>query len=60
MDLLLDDIPKLQRKYRFILKKYDINYPENYKLLEKMEEKVSEIGEDVTRSFTDQSGCAAL
>jgi len=55
MDLLLDDIPKLQRKYRFILKKYDINYPENYKLLEKMEEKVSEIGEDLPIIFIGDS-----
>ncbi len=55
MDILLDDIPELQKKYNFILKQYDIDILENYKILEEMEEKVKEKGEDLPIIFVGDS-----
>lgn len=37
MDVLLEDIPALEKKYTFTLKKYDIDLIDNYRILEKME-----------------------
>jgi thiol-disulfide isomerase/thioredoxin len=47
MDMLIGDIPNLQKKYRFQLKKYDLSSLENYKILEKMEKGVKNKGEDL-------------
>ena len=55
MDILLDDIPKLKVKYQFILKKYDIDVLESYKLLEKMEEKVANKTDDLPVVFVADS-----
>lgn len=55
MDILLDDIPKLQNKYQFILKKYDIDILKNYTLLEEMEKGVKNIGEDLPVIFVGDS-----
>ncbi len=55
MDILLDDIPKLQNKYQFILKKYDIDILKNYTLLEEMEKGVEDIGEDLPVIFVGDS-----
>ncbi|GAI54109.1 unnamed protein product, partial [marine sediment metagenome] len=55
MDILLDDIPKLQNKYRFTLKKYDIDILKNYTLLEEMEKGVKNIGEDLPVIFVGDS-----
>jgi len=55
MDILLEDIPKLQEKYYFLLKKYDIDILENYKLLEQMEEKTKTYGEELPIIFVGDS-----
>lgn len=57
MDILLDDIPRLQNRYQFQLKKYDINILDNYKLLEKMEEEknIENRGEDLPIVFLGDS-----
>jgi len=55
MDMLLSDIPALQKKYRFQFNKYDIDILENYKLLEKMEEGVQNKGEDIPVVFVGDS-----
>jgi len=55
MDILLDDIPKLQNKYKFQFRKYDIDIMDNYRLLEKMEENVKEIDEDLPVVFVADS-----
>lgn len=55
MDVLLADMPVLQTKYDFQLKKYDINILDNYELLEKMEENVKEIREDLPVVFIGDS-----
>ncbi len=49
LDILLDDIPRLQNLYQFQLKKYDLNNLDNYKLLEQMEKEknIKNIGEDL-------------
>ncbi len=51
MDILLSDIPKLQAKYQFELKKYDINFTENYRFLEKMEGRAGAKGDDLPVIF---------
>jgi len=55
MDILLAEIPRLRQKYQFTLKKYDINFLENYSLLEKMEKDVEERGEDLPIIFVADS-----
>lgn len=57
MDILLNDIPRLQNKYDFELKKYDLNNLDNYKLLERMEKEknVQDIGEDLPVVFVGDS-----
>jgi cytochrome c biogenesis protein CcdA/glutaredoxin len=55
MAILSKDIPALQEKYDFDFKTYDITILENYELLEKMEENVKEIGEDLPIVFIDDS-----
>lgn len=55
MDILLEDIPRLQKKYKFKFKEYDINFLKNYRLLEKMEENVENIGEDIPVIFVGDS-----
>lgn len=55
MDILLGEIPKLQGKYKFQFRKYDIDIIDNYRLLEKMEENVKEVGEDLPVIFVGDS-----
>jgi len=57
MDILLDDIPRLQNLYQFQLKKYDLNNLDNYKLLEQMEKEknIKNIGEDLPIVFIGDS-----
>ncbi|MCX7995049.1 MAG: hypothetical protein N3A65_04690 [candidate division WOR-3 bacterium] len=57
MDILLDDIPRLQNKYDFRLKKYDLNNLDNYKLLEQWEKEknIKNIGEDLPVVFIGDS-----
>lgn len=57
MDVLLGDIPELQRQYEFILKKYNLNDLDNYKLLEQMEKEknIKNIGEDLPILFVGDS-----
>ena len=55
MDILLIEIPRLRQKYHFTLKKYDIDFLENYKLLEEMEKGVEERGEDLPIIFVADS-----
>lgn len=55
LDILLEDIPKLQKQYSFQFKKYDIDILANYELLEKMEENVEDIGEDLPVIFIGDS-----
>ena len=55
MDIILKDIPELQKKYQFYFKKYDIDISENMALLEKMEEKVLNKGEDLPIIFIGDS-----
>jgi len=49
MEILLEEIPSLQKKYPFQLKKYDLNILDNYKFLEQMEKEknIKNIGEDL-------------
>lgn len=51
MDILLGDIPKLQAKYTFELKKYDIDLLSDYQILEKMEQEHNQSGEDLPIIF---------
>ncbi|UCD20077.1 MAG: hypothetical protein JSU64_02770 [candidate division WOR-3 bacterium] len=51
MDNLLVDIPNLQEKYLFNLKKYDIDILANYRLLEKMETAKNTYGDDLPVIF---------
>jgi cytochrome c biogenesis protein CcdA len=44
-----------QERYRFEIKKYDLDILENYRLLEKMEENVAEKGEDLPVIFIGDS-----
>ncbi len=55
MDILLAEVPRLQNKYQFALKKYDIDFLENYRLLEEMEKDVTERGEDLPIVFVADS-----
>ncbi len=55
MDILLSDIPALQAKYSFILKKYDIDILDNIKILEKMEENVANKTDDMPVVFVGDS-----
>jgi thiol-disulfide isomerase/thioredoxin len=55
MDILLGDIPKLQAKYAFRLKKYDIDFLDNYRLMEKMEQTHGTMGEDLPVIFMGDS-----
>lgn len=54
-DILLAEIPRLQQKYQFTLKKYDIDILENYKLLEEMEKDREARGEDLPIVFVTDS-----
>jgi cytochrome c biogenesis protein CcdA/glutaredoxin len=55
MDILYGDIPKLQSEFRFELKKYDIDFMDNYRLLEQMEEAQGATGEDLPVIFIADS-----
>lgn len=55
MDILLADIPKLQEKYAFTLKKYDIDLLSNYQILERMERNKGSSGEDLPVIFVEDS-----
>ncbi len=55
MDNLLVDIPNLQKKYVFSLKKYDIDILDNYRLLEKMEGARDTCGDDLPVIFIGDS-----
>ncbi|UCG31371.1 MAG: hypothetical protein JSV53_05710, partial [candidate division WOR-3 bacterium] len=55
MDILLADIPDLQKKYVFSVKKYDIDLMNNYKLLEKMEAAKDIYGDDLPAIFLGDS-----
>jgi cytochrome c biogenesis protein CcdA len=55
MDILLEHIPALQKKYTFILKQYDIDILENLRLLEKWEEHIAQVGEDLPVVFVGDS-----
>jgi cytochrome c biogenesis protein CcdA/glutaredoxin len=55
MDVLLADIPVLEQKYDFTLKKYDIDLMSNYRLLERMEEAAGTTGEDLPVIFIGDS-----
>ena len=55
MDILLGDIPALQKTYSFTLKKYDIELMQNYRILEQMEQNVAEPGEDLPVIFIGDS-----
>ncbi len=57
MDILLDDIPRLQTKYDFKLRKYDLNNLDNYRLLEQWEKEknIKNIGEDLPVVFIGDS-----
>ncbi len=55
MDILLAEIPRLQQKYQFTLKKYDIDFLENYRRLEEMEKDLEARGEDLPIIFVTDS-----
>jgi hypothetical protein len=55
MDILLSDIPKLQARYTFQLKKYDIDLLSNYQLLEEMEQEHGQAGEELPVIFINDS-----
>jgi cytochrome c biogenesis protein CcdA len=55
MDILLGDIPVYQQKYTFSFKKYDINFMDNFRLLEQMEEQYGSTGENLPISFMGDS-----
>jgi cytochrome c biogenesis protein CcdA/thiol-disulfide isomerase/thioredoxin len=54
-DILLGDIPKLQKQFPFTLKKYDIDLLDNQKILEKMEEKVPDKTDEIPVVFVGDS-----
>ncbi len=54
-DILQTDLPAWQAKYRFVLKKYDIDLLENLQLLEKMEAKVADKTDDLPVVFIGDS-----
>lgn len=55
MDILLGDIPSYQQKYTFPFKKYDINFMDNFRLLEQLEEVYGTTGEDLPITFMGDS-----
>ena len=55
MDNLLVDIPNLQKKYVFELKKYDIDIIANYRLLEEREAAKNTYGDDLPVIFVGDS-----
>ena len=55
MDILLGDVSKLQKKYAFTLKKYDIDLLTNYRLLEEMEQTYGKTNEDLPVVFLGDS-----
>lgn len=55
MDILFSDIPKLQAKYAFAFKKYDIDLLDNYQLLEKMEQALGQTSDDLPVIFIGDS-----
>lgn len=55
MEILSSEIPRLQKKYSFRFKKYDLNILENYRLLEEMEKDAKEFGEDLPIVFVGDS-----
>jgi glutaredoxin len=55
MDNLLVDIPNLQKKYVFSLKKYDIDILANYRLLEEKEAAKNTYGDDLPVIFIGDS-----
>jgi cytochrome c biogenesis protein CcdA len=55
MDILFEDIARLQKQYTIDVKKYDIDILANYELLEKMEEAVEDSGEDLPIIFVGDS-----
>lgn len=55
MDILLEEVPRLQNRYQFTLKKYDIDFLENYRILEEMEKDLAERGEDLPIIFVGDS-----
>lgn len=55
MDILLDEIPRLQSRYAFTLKKYDINDVKYFRLLEQWEEGIENPGEDLPVIFIADS-----
>ncbi len=56
MDVLLADIPALEKKYEFTLAKYDIDLIDNYRVLEKMETQAGvSPGEDLPVVFVADS-----
>ncbi|UCF71490.1 MAG: hypothetical protein JSW49_04250 [candidate division WOR-3 bacterium] len=55
MDILLADIPELEKNYKFTLKKYDIDLLSNYQTLERMEGAKGASGEDLPVIFLGDS-----
>ena len=55
MDNLLVDIPNLQKKYVFNLKKYDIDILANYRLLEEKEKERNAYGDDLPVIFVSDT-----
>jgi hypothetical protein len=55
MDNLLVDIPNLQKKYVFSIRKYDIDILDNYRLLEKMEAAKHTYSDDLPVVFVGDS-----
>lgn len=54
-DILLADLPQLQARYRFSLKKYDIEIIDNLRLLEKMEANIPDRTDDLPVVFVGDS-----
>jgi len=55
MDILLSDIPVYQQKYSFSFRKHDINFMDNFRLLEQMEQDYGTIGENLPIIFMGDS-----
>lgn len=55
LDILFEDIPRLQKQYSFQCKKYDIEILAHYELLENMEENIENVGEDLPVIFVGDS-----
>jgi cytochrome c biogenesis protein CcdA/glutaredoxin len=54
-DILLAEIPKLQKQYKFTFKKYDIDYMDNLKILERMEADVPDKTDEMPVVFAGDS-----